>query len=258
MIKSWSPSRLATYEQCHRLAKYNYVDKLCPSCFNGALAGFDPQVCSNCNQSPVQAPPLVRGTEVHRQAEDYIKCRLSNIPQAFSHPEIKLLIKELRDGFKNKHVMVETDIVLDYQYQPISKFHKEAFARFKLDVLQIVSGSLYRVIDWKTGNVDRDGKIKPDEKYEQQLEAYSIAVLSAFPTVEQVDSWLVFVDADDNENPIVRAKEGYVTRKQLRSLRLKWKKRIDRMFKDTEFVPMPSDKCRWCSFRKAVGGPCEY
>jgi hypothetical protein len=37
-----------------------------------------------------------------------------------------------------------------------------------------------------------------------------------------------------------------------------WTRRAVPMFKDRRFAPTPNDKCGWCPFSKAKGGPCKF
>jgi hypothetical protein len=114
--------------------------------------------------------------------------------------------------------------------------------RIKIDFL-IKEDDYVLIGDWKTGRV-RDS-------YEPQLELYALAGLLMFPSVNTVDSALYFVDAG-------RKLEGQrYTRDDLEMLKAKWTDRVTPMLTDTEFRPTPNQYCKYCSFRKGEGGPCQ-
>jgi CRISPR/Cas system-associated exonuclease Cas4 (RecB family) len=105
-------------------------------------------------------------------------------------------------------------------------------------------GNIGHVIDYKTG------QYKPGT-YGEQLELYALAAFMTYPTVTEVTAALWFLDTGD----IVTAKFNY---REVPELREKWDKATTQMLCDREFHPRPNDKCKWCSFSKAKGGPCEF
>ena len=255
MITSWSPSRLSKWEECPRRAQYEVVQKLCPSCFKGALSGpwGQAQVCDSCGVVEVIPEALARGTGLHTLCEEYVKGD-GRLP-----PELKNVsaqVKALRKSYRTGLTTIEEDLVFKVDWAPAGKFEKGAWLRTKLDVLTI-EGDEAEVIDWKSGGVDKKtGAVKDNPVYADQLSVYATAVLSAKPGVEKVVCKLVFIDAPAGKNVVTVG--GTATRKDLLALQKKWAGRARGMLSDTLFAPRPGFGCRWCSFSKQKGGPCAF
>jgi hypothetical protein len=100
--------------------------------------------------------------------------------------------------------------------------------------------------DWKTG-----------KKYfanEEQIELFALAGYRRFPFVTEVDTRLWYTDASPDDNEVQRV----YTTKELEAIQRDWTKKVVPMFKDKRFAPTPNDKCGWCPFSKAKGGPCKF
>jgi hypothetical protein len=249
-VTSWSPSRLEKYEACPARFKHEALEKLCPHCYQGQLGGAwgEPQTCSRCHAVEEIPEPIARGTLLHKEIEVHI---LTGKPLS---KEFKPHIKKIIATIKKRQPIVEVNFVFTEGWRPTGKFTKGAWLRANVDAL-VIDGDLATVIDWKSGGVDkRTGEVRADAKYDDQLEIYSIATLSARPQVNDVEANLIFLDA--KTDPIVS--RGKVLRKDLPKLKTKYEKRIKALFSDTVFAPRPSDKCRWCPFSKAKGGPCKF
>ena len=255
MISSWSPSRLSKWETCARQAKYEIVDKLCPACFEGTVAGpwGEPQVCSACREVVQDSPAMVRGTGLHKLCEDYIT-HGGEIHEDLAN--VSRLLKKFRKLHQKGKLTIEQDLVFQLGWEPSGKFTKGAWLRTKLDVL-VLDGKKAKVVDWKSGGLDkRTGEVRDDPKYMDQLQVYCTAVLSTHPEVEEVEATLVFIDAPPEKNEISAG--GLVSRKMLPLLQKKWSQRAAGMLGDTLFAPRPSYSCRWCPFSKTRGGPCSF
>ena len=260
---SWSPSRLFDYDQCPLYARLKHLDKLGPKCFKGKVrGGFDkPEICDTCGHVKQVPAPLARGSEIGLNLERYVNNEEGRLHEEIRHPGIIALARELRREHGKGRVKTELPIICDDQWAPLQgKFPEGAWLRTKLDVFRNVTAKVARVIDWKTGGIDRDtGAVKDDkDKYEDQLSVYSVVTLCAFPTVEYVESALAFVDAGPRYNPIVEMKKCHLDRKDLEKAKKKWETRTKPMLKDTTFAPRANERCKWCEFRKGKGGPCRF
>lgn len=227
MIKAWSPSRLFKYEECPRKAKFAYVDKL--------------------PEPGAKNPALVKGEALHLDLEMFVKGMKPDLdPQV---AKVQKVAEELREGYKRREVRVEIELAVRRDWSVTSWFGKDAWGRFKLDIMQVV-GKIGRVLDWKTG------KYKPDGEYADQLNAYSTAALSVTPTLESMTSALIFVEHTDV--PVERP-EGTVLRDNLKKQQDYWTERVAKMENDTVFAPRPSPfACRWCPYSRNNSGPCEF
>jgi CRISPR/Cas system-associated exonuclease Cas4 (RecB family) len=174
-ITSWSDSRLRTYRQCPRKAKYLYIEKL---------------------KEPPSAP-MEEGNRVHKLAEDVLNGKLKTIPPEFA--KLRAEIEELlRD---RKYIQVEVQFSFRADWSLCSWFDKDAWLRVKLDVLRIKEG-VALIRDWKTGR-------EKDEDAEQ-LDLYALALFEADPAVNEVHIELCYTKSGalvgtDPEKPYMRA-----------------------------------------------------
>jgi len=252
VITSWSPSRLSKWEECPRRAQYEVVQKLCPSCFKGALAGpwGQAQVCDTCGVVEVVGEALSRGTMLHGLCEEYVTGDGKLPPQM---KNVATQLKGLRRTYREGLTTIEEDLVFRVDWAPTGKSEKGAWLRARLDVLTVRAGHA-QVIDWKSGGIDkRTGQVKDNPAYRDQLEIYACAVLSAKPAVEEVEAFLVFIDAPAGKNVVTVG--GTARRADLPALQKKWAGRARGMLSDTLFAPRPGFSCRWCPFGRAKGGP---
>jgi hypothetical protein len=256
---SWSPSRLAKWEECPQRAKWESLDLLCPKCFKGEMKGpwKMPQSCTTCGHVGVVAEALARGDSLHKQAEEAIKTG-GKLPPGLVN--VAKRIKQYRKAYLKGDVMIEESIVLDQNWNPVSKFTKGAWLRTAIDVL-LFSGPdtnlTAEVADWKSGNIDKRSKtVKDDPKHRDQLSVYSTVVLAAYEKVKRVASRLIFLDAPEGTNE--RDGGGLVERKDLDKMKKRWADKARGLLTDEVFVPRPSTKCSWCPYSKSKGGPCVF
>ena len=257
-LTSWSASRLLQYEECPRKARYNYIDKLCSSCFSGRTSGGygSPVKCDNCLKEILPGPALVRGSRIGKSLEDYVKGE-GPIDLEVANQVALDLASKIRALWLEGKAWVEKDIVLDKNWSPVVEmFHPDAWFRSKLDVLHEHTKTEFHVIDWKTGGIDkRTGKIRADDKYDDQLELYQMGTLITFPKVKKVKAFLCFVDAPGN--PMVE--RDVMARRDLKGVQKAWEERVIFMLADEDYEPTPSFKsCQWCPYKKGKGGPCPH
>lgn len=227
-ITSWSPSRLSTYNDCPRKAKYKFVDKL----------------------PEPSGPAASRGTAIHEGLEQYVRGETAVLPAAIKpgFKKIRALLDRLRAGFAKGRVLVEQELAFDADWLPSGyKGDEDTVSRFKLDILEDEPKNTAHVIDWKSG------KLKPGGAYDDQVNAYSVAALSHYD-IDRVRTSLVFVDHDE----ILERPSGKLSQEDLPQQQRKWDLAVGPMFRDTTFRPHPSHLCGWCHFSKARNGPCEY
>lgn len=225
-FKAWSPSRYSEWESCAFRAYCKHILRI---------------------PEGAKGDALVRGEEIHHGAEDFITGRKKEL-----HPDlkkVKALITKLRTEYKKDRVRVELELAFDRTWKRVEWFAKDAWCRFKLDVLYRPAKGGAEVKDWKTG------KYKPDGEYDDQLNCYAIAALSAFPELKKATGQLVFTD--HGPKPVERP-AGTLTREELRGAQEKWEKRVKPMFEDRTFAPHPSDSCRWCPYSRNRSGPCKF
>lgn len=281
-VLGWTPSRFAKWKECPQKVLLEDLMKMCPVCFMGRVSGGydgEPVVCDTCDKdqpireamdrgnrldaaltsdvgdSPVQG--VVAAAKVEGATQEVLEAAQQEheetLAEAQRHPKIRAMVQKLK---KTKGVSTQESIVLDANWNPVSKFTKNAWARLKLDVL-IVRAKVLDVLDWKSGNIDkRTGEIRERPEYHDSMRAYQMAVLSAYPQAE-ASATMVFLDAppklvDPTKSlPVLK-------RKDLKAAKLEWEAKISPMLADTQFPPRPGMGCNWCPFQKAKGGPCRF
>ncbi len=220
-VLAWSYSRYADYKQCPARFKYKHLMKL-PDPGNAAME---------------------RGNVIHKLAEDYVKSKLDKVP-----PELKGVAAEL-DFLRDNFATAEEQWGFTRQWEWIGRtgwFGDDVWFRAKTDVRLLYDDDTLLLGDWKTG-----------KKYfsnEEQIELFALAGYRRYPQVTEVDARLWYTDADPEDNEIQRVYKA----SELDAVQRDWDKRVVPMFKDRRFAPTPNDKCHWCPFSKAKGGPCKF
>lgn len=258
-ITGWSASSLFAYDKCPLQCQLRYAQHLCTLCFKGTVPYN--ATCSKCGKAPVKPAAMQRGIEIGDSIDRYIKDATGKgevlHPEAKSHVVVSDLIRTLKGSYKRslgEKVLSEVQIKLDKNWKPVGQYIK-SWVNGRLDVLLKLGAKGRKVIDWKSGGIDKKTRqIRESPEYQEQLEIYSVLVLSADPKVQTVDSSLVFLDAPVNVNPEVTSPA--VHRKDLVKLQKKWEGRVKPLLSDTVFAPRPGWYCGWCDYSKEKGGPC--
>lgn len=173
-------------------------------------------------------------------------------------PELKRFeddFKAMRKQYKKKiHGMVVED-----QWAFTNTWSETAWndwakcwLRIKIDCAHHEDEETLRVRDWKTGKFREN----QNEEYMEQLELYALTALLLHSHIKQVQVELVYLDEGLVYPPV--DKPLIFSEKDIPALKKAWEKRVAPMLKDKRFAPRPNDKCRWCHFSKAKGGPCKF
>lgn len=262
-MTGWSATRLFSWEQCPLRAQLQYAQNLCTICFKGQVAWEG--ACSRCGKTPEKPEPLARGIRIGAGIDGYIRgTEAKQGEEAKQHQAVSDLIKNLRQAHRRgvAKVLSELQIKLDKKWRPVGQYVK-SWVNGRLDVLWKLRPKYWKVIDWKTGGIDKMTKeIKQDDNYSDQLELYGVLTLSAYPEVEEVQSSLIFLDAPASVNPEVSM--AGISRDLLEKRQRRWEGRVKPMLTDTVFPPRPGWYCGWmkngirqgCPYEKQKGGPC--
>jgi len=220
-VSAWSYSRWALYEECPAKFRYKHIDRL----------------------PEEQGPALARGDEIHKKLEHYLT-KGGSLPH-----EAKLIAQDCK-VLRGANPQVELSLAFNRTWEPTQWFSKEAWCRVKIDVLippVIGKNEVVKIVDFKTG------KLKDRGAYGEQLMLYGLAGLLAYPIAEKADAELLFVD----HGVAIPAEESF-HRKDEPSLKKKWELMVRPMLSDTAYRPKPGIRCKWCSYSKDKGGPCEH
>lgn len=223
LVESWSYSRYADYKQCPLKFKLKHIDKL---------------------KEP-GSPAMQRGNTIHGIAESFVGIR----------PDVKAKVPaELSNVAAEAKYLRENDAIVEVAWGFTAAwawtgregwFGSDVWLRAKADAHVLYDDNTALLIDWKTG--------KKYETNEEQVELFALAAFMRYPALTDVDTRLWYTDiADDNE-----VRREY-SRKDAARIQKDWSRKITPMFADRMFAPRPNDRCKWCHFRAANGGPCKY
>jgi len=231
-VRAWSFSAWKNYTECPQRFKYERINKLQP-------------------KQPVDRKALVRGEQYHKDAENYLKDRLHEVPPSFK------LIPEKMQKLKTLDPICEEMWAFDRWWRPIplnERGFTEDFAdkdkiwvRMKLDAAVFSKeNTLCVAIDFKTGDLKEDHPL--------QLELQALGVLCKYPTVNEVYSEAWYSD----QRLVLQHDDNPFTRKDIDKLIMKWEQRVKAMFTDTRHAAKPGRYCTWCPYSRAKGGPCKF
>lgn len=218
-VDAWSYSRLSCYELCPAQYKYRNIEKL----------------------AEPKSEAMQRGIDIHKECEKFL---LGEGPITDNMRKFEDEFEQMAAYFEP---IVEQKWAFDNRWRNtgfFTKGDKAAWLRVIPDAVILYEDDTATMIDFKTG--------KKYGEYEDQMSLFADAMFCRYSSLKEVDIRLWFLDTGD-EVPFTAHRKGLADRKA------EWLERIDFMFNDTEFLPRPNDKCKWCHFSgKHNNGPCEY
>ena len=182
------------------------------------------------------SPAMARGTRMHSMAEDFVTGAVQAV-----HNEIKK-IGPLLQILKSMGAKAEAVWLLDRDWEPTTD-QSQAWVKAIIDVHYDKDDVLY-VKDYKSGQMYDD--------HRNQLELYGIMGLLMYPTAKRVETSAVYMDTGHE------GMEGSIIRPMLPKMVAKWHNDAVIMMADEVYEPNPGGACRWCAYKKASGGPCQY
>jgi RecB family exonuclease len=242
-IKAWSYSRFGTYSQCPRKAKYSIIDKM-----------REPDHPAMINGSRVHA---IAGVVIARELPKPDRDNAAFMPElkaVLASRKIPSVLETFTEEFKylqKVKAMVEQEWAFNEDWEVTDWFSSRAWLRIKVDCCWLettkdknkTNRTVVHIRDHKTGKFSEDHAL--------QRSLYALGGLLMFPDAAEVVAAHWYLDAGREE------KESWQAN-QLEALKTYWLKKTKAMLSDTTFAPTPSDKCRYCHFRKSNGGPCEF
>ena len=223
LVPTWSHSSLKTYETCpYRI----YISKV-----KRVQEDF--------------GPAAERGTQIHQQAEDYVKGELGEMPDSLKKFQQEFI--NLKEAFEAAQVELEGEWGFTIEWEPCGWLEPNTWARVKLDAIHHETETPARVIDYKTGK-----KIGNEISHSQQGLTYAIASFFRFPKLESICVEFWYLDHGETM-------EKVYTRDEAMMFLPKLHERAIEMTSATKFPPNPSTfNCKWCSFGKGDYPICEW
>jgi hypothetical protein len=183
-----------------------------------------------------EGPALVKGKRIHTECELYLTGRGEITPAMMQFEE------EFSELYDSPNLAAEQEWAYTREWAPSDWFAPTTWCRVKLDA-KFQAKSRMTVIDFKTG------KIRPID--EIQLTLYALGAFMGDGKINEVETELWYLDHGE----IIS--RTFKRRTHAKGLQRDWEDKTKPMLSDTEFKPAPGNHCRWCSFAKSKGGPCE-
>lgn len=179
-----------------------------------------------------------RGVDNHAIVENFLNGTIPDVPEELG------FYRAFLTGLKKYEIYPEHKIALTKQWTQTKWGAPDSWYRGVLDLKLIQRDKNEGVVyDWKTG------KIYPD--HDDQKSIYSLAVLSEQPALHQVRAIHVYLDRNES-------REKTFHRDQVPELRKQWESRVQGLEQNPVYIPNPGFHCRFCSFSREKGGPCQF
>lgn len=223
LVKSWSYSSLKVYEQCPYRTYIAKVRKV-------------PEPSS---------PAADRGTQIHLEAEDYVKGVLGELPDSLK--KFKDDFEELRALYAEAKVELEGEWGFNLDWEPTGWMQDNTWGRIKLDALVNEDETSARVIDYKSGK-----KFGNEIAHSQQCLLYAIATFLRYPHIEHVQTELWYIDHGESTKKTWSREAAMVFLPGIYQ-------RAVAMTTATTFDPKPSPTaCKWCSYKTGTDPECQW
>lgn len=226
-ISAWSYSRLSTWMQCPFKAKLLMIDKL---------------------KEPTNAA-MERGNDIHKKLEIYMSADKGRVFKEMG--PYKSYLSHLRKNKKKyKAFATEMQVAFNKDLAQVDWFAWNAWLRAILDLYILEDDKKAVIIDYKTGR-------KKNEHVDQADMYAAIFYLlnkDTFDKNGELTVQFLYVDQPNIEEILEKTYNMKTCEKHLK----RFLKMGEAMTKDEAFVKKPSNNCKWCHFRKANNGPCNY
>jgi CRISPR/Cas system-associated exonuclease Cas4 (RecB family) len=194
-------------------------------------------------------PAAARGTLIHGMMDNYITGKSDVLPwdKENGAPKVPALgdehpldgvVKRLREIVAVPEMRVE----FTREWEPWPPPGKPAEAVVVFDAIKTYTTHT-EVAEWKSG--------KPSDSHADQRLIYALGALHIYnPPEVRVTTYYI-----DMTGP---AQRNIITRAQKPKLQKLWDDRRAAMEADDIMAPRANPGCRYCAFRKSVGGPCAF
>ena len=216
----WSYSKLRDFEDCKAMFKRRHIEKL----------------------PEAESEALTHGSAVHVAIERWLKGWYKPKEKKGLEAMMGQMLPDF-EKLKKLDVVTEQMWAHDAKWKPMENgYDKAAWVRARTDG-HLVHDDVATVFDWKTG--------RPKPVNTDQLRFYGVLTLVRNAQVQEVNLELWYVD----HNKIIH---GHMARSDLANAQKEFKRRTTRIYNEARWPEEPGMPCRWCPFRKAVGGPCSF
>ena len=183
------------------------------------------------------SPATDRGQTLHKAGEMYLNHELDELPQEFTgFNERMAKLREIRAYAEEQWSFTDNWAVTTWRAP-------DAWCRMGIDVnFRFTTGKM-AIIDFKSGRIYDDSK--------EQMSLYALGAFLRDDELQEVKTELWYLDQKETLG-------CDYSRNQLETLRDTWQRNVHHLLNDTIFPARPGPLCKYCHFRKANFGPCEY
>ena len=226
-ISAWSYSRLSTWMQCPFKAKLLMIDKL---------------------KEPTNAA-MERGSNIHKKLEAYMSTNKGRVFKEMG--PYKAYLSGLRKNKKNyKAFATEMQVAFNKDLKQVDWFGWDAWLRAILDLYILEDDNKAIIIDYKTGR----RKNEHVDQADMYAAVFYLLNKNTFNKSGGLSVQFLYVDQPNIEEMLEKSYNMKTCEKHLK----RFLKMGEAMTKDEAFTKKPSNNCKWCHFRKANNGPCNY
>lgn len=221
MTTALSWSRVSDYRQCPHKFRGKYIEKW------PEFKVLDKD----------KNPHLVRGDQVHKQLQKYVRLKLDGIPteSVVFLPEVDQTIPLINGIMDNYGVIPEQQIAIDENFQRVNWFSDDAWFRVIIDL--IGHGQDLFLGDYKTGKMnDYSGSLKELG----QLHMTAVVGMAIWPEYDECSSLYIYVDHKKTVPCKLRREDAFETMRE----RLQEEHAL--INDDDEYVERKNQFCKWC------------
>lgn len=189
-------------------------------------------------RSEPKAPAMLNGITVHNEAAKFLSGETDIFP--ISCEKFMDLFYEMREF----HPLVEQQWAFNKNWRATGWFDKKTWVRVIADAAIMYDDGTADIIDHKTGK-------RYDGDYREQMGLFAGAMMKKFGNLTHVTTRLWYLDSGDE---VIEE----FTKAQAMAILETLQGNAQLMMNATRFPPQPNWTCKWCHFRAANGGPCEY
>jgi CRISPR/Cas system-associated exonuclease Cas4 (RecB family) len=183
-------------------------------------------------------PAAERGTRLHTACERFLKGEIELEKLSIDFRKIKPALVQLREYQAVAEEVWMVDINWNYQLEEDAN----TLIKGVVDIHYIIGDVLF-IYDLKTG--------RKYPEHDDQLQLYAAMGAAKYPRVNYVLVAGLYLEGMGHPTSY--------TIELMPHLVDFWRVRALAPLEADEFVPTPSvEACRWCPYKKSLGGPCEY
>ena len=245
-MKTYSHSRLSTYEQCPQKFKFAYIDKVETEVVN-TIEAYMGDMVHQTLEKLYKDIKFQKTNELQELINFYNELWKKNweegiliVKEEYGPENYKMMGEKMINDYYKRYAPFEEGKIIGLETQDFFDLNEEYKIHVRIDRLMMLEDGVYEIHDYKTNSSLK----KQDElDNDRQLAVYSMGVKKMYPDAKKVILVWHFL-AFDKEMRSTRTTE------QLESLRSEILEIINQIKYETEYKPVQSALCDYCQFRQ--------